>query len=158
MWIGQGSRSGRLKMVLRRSLILSGIARMVPAMTTAGFELGERARLPLFTVLLLIGFGLAGCGHGPGAPDSSAFKSAPADLQAAWKTAFDAAKTNGYVTAYSTLETLGRQTNLDAGQRQAVEDLQTIVGDRLLKAANDGDPQAVKSFQEIKKMSSRRPD
>jgi hypothetical protein len=108
-------------------------------------------------LLPLTGAILAGCGKGGlSVHDSGAFKSAPPELKTSWDLAVAAAKTNGYALAYSTLETLRTQTNLDAGQTKAVEELIGIVGTRVFNAANSGDPEATKALKEIQSITKRR--
>ena len=87
--------------------------------------------------------------------DSDAFKSAPPEIKSQWDTAVAAAKANGYLAAYTTLQNLRAQTNLDDAQGKAVEQLIGVVGTRMFKAANDGDPEAVKAMKEIQSAGNR---
>jgi hypothetical protein len=102
-------------------------------------------------VLLL----LAGCGRGLAVRDSGAFQTAPPELKAQWETGLAAAKTNGYLVAYTTLDALRSQTNLDAAQAKAVEELIGIVGTRMFNAANAGDPEATKALKEVQSRAKR---
>lgn len=87
--------------------------------------------------------------------DSDSFKSAPPEIKAAWQTAVAAAKTNGYLTAYTRLESLQTNSDLSAEQSKAVTDLLGVVGTRMFNAANQGDPEATKAVQEIQATAKR---
>lgn len=111
----------------------------------------------VFTLgLLLCGIAVSGCNRGLAIKESSAFNSAPAELKTQWDSAFAASKTNGYAYASLTLQSLRAQTNLNAEQISAVDELMGVVGARMVKAANDGDPQAVKALKEVRDATSRR--
>lgn len=106
----------------------------------------------VLTLALLTLSVTAGCSRGPDSlamHDSSAFQSAPAELKGMWDTALSAAKTNGYAVAYSNLQKLQAQKNLNAEQSKAVEELLGVVGTRMFNAANNGDPEATKALKEV---------
>ncbi len=117
----------------------------------------EALRLPLCQLFVVVSAAfLLGCNRGPALHDSNAFQSASPELKTMWATAYAAAKTNGYVLAYSTLQNLRNQTNLDAQQIQAVDELIGVVGTRMFDAANKGNPEAVKALQEVQTTTRRR--
>jgi hypothetical protein len=118
---------------------------------------GRSIRTTVIRFVLAAGvLALLGCNRGPALPNSNAFQSAAPELKGRWTTAYAAAQTNGYLLAYSTLQTLRAETNLNAQQIQAVDELIGVVGTRMLNAANKGDSEAVKALQQVQSMSRRR--
>ena len=106
---------------------------------------------------VVVSMSVTGCGQGGlGVHDSGEFQGAAPELKAQWQTAVQAAKTNGYVVAYTTLQKLQTQPGLSAAQAKAAEDLLGVVGTRMFKAANDGDPEATKALKEVQAGAKRR--
>jgi hypothetical protein len=100
---------------------------------------------------------ITGCGKRPLAVhDSDAFQTAAPELKRQWQIAFAAAKTNGYLVAYSNLQNLRAQPSLTAPQATAVEELLGVVGTRMFNAANNGDPEATKALKEVQATAKRR--
>src|SRR5262249_21784789 len=87
---------------------------------------------------------------------STAFQGAPPANKTLWDTSVEALKTNGYVAAYGNLQKLRGQTNLDAEQTKAVDELLGYIGTTLFEKANKGDAEATKALQEINNISRRR--
>jgi hypothetical protein len=95
------------------------------------------------------------CNQGVSVRDSGSFESAPADLKTLWQVSVAAAKTNGYLAAYTNLQTLQAQSGLSSEQAKAVESLIGVVGTRMFNAANKGDPEATKALKEVESLKRR---
>jgi hypothetical protein len=112
--------------------------------------------LSRYACALCVVLGLAGCNHQSlTVRDSDSFKSATPEIRAVWQTAVAAAKTNGYLSAYTSLQSLQTNSNLTAEQSKAVTDLLGVVGTRMFNAANQGDPEATKALQEVQASAKR---
>ena len=110
-----------------------------------------------FALLAAATLMMTGCGKRPLAVhDSDAFQASAPELKRQWQIAFAAAKTNGYLVAYSNLQNLRSQPNLTAPQATAVEELIGVVGTRMFNAANNGDPEATKALKEVQATAKRR--
>jgi len=100
---------------------------------------------------------ITGCGRGGLAVrDSGAFRSASSELKGQWDLAMAAAQTNGYLLAYTNLQSLQGRTGLTAEQSKAVEEMLGVVGTRMFNAANQGDAEATKALKEVQATSKRR--
>jgi len=105
----------------------------------------------------MLGLSVTGCGQGGlSVRDSGEFQGAAPELKTQWQTAVQAAKTNGYLVAYTTLQKLQTQTGLNPAQAKAVEELLGVVGTRMFNAANNGDPEATKAVKEVQAGTMRR--
>jgi hypothetical protein len=103
------------------------------------------------------GLGVTGCDKGGlSVHDSGEFQAASPEVKSQWQTAVEAAKTNGYLVAYTTLQKLQAQPGLTAGQSNAVVELSGVVGTRMFNAANNGDPEATKALKEVQDSTKRR--
>ena len=114
------------------------------------------SRLSFVTAVIL---SLAGCGHkGSGelsSAEAQAFDQASPEMKQMWTVAVEASKTNGYVTAYNMLYTLGGQ-NLSPDQKQAVSKQTASLNDRLLAGMEKGDPVAQQAMEDLKRNPPNR--
>jgi hypothetical protein len=115
------------------------------------------SRFALSFCVLLFMAGATGCNRQSlSVRNSESFKSAAPELKATWQTAVVAAKTNGYLSAYTNLHSLQTNSSLNAEQSQAVTDLLGVVGTRMFNAANEGDPEATKALKEVQASAKRQ--
>jgi hypothetical protein len=63
-------------------------------------------------------FAVAGCQRGSAVGDTHAFVNAPPETKALWQNALAASKTNGYVAAFTGLQSLREATGTDAAQNR----------------------------------------
>ena len=99
----------------------------------------------------------AGCGQHVAkltADQSQAFDRAPADVKQTWEKALAADKANDYVTAAATLDSLMKMT-LNDQQSQALAAERAAFGQRLMQAAEKGDPAAIQAAQNSQKSRTR---
>jgi hypothetical protein len=102
-------------------------------------------------------FLVAGCGqHAVKLTEdqSKAFDSAPAEVKQTWEKALAADKANDYVTAAATLDSLTKMTLSDQ-QSQALAAERAAFGERLMQAAEKGDPAAIQAAQNSQKSRTR---
>jgi hypothetical protein len=78
------------------------------------------------------------------------FDEAPAEIKQVWDKALMADQTNDYLNAQNLLDSLASM-NLNSQQAQALSEELASFQQRLLKAADKGDPAAVKAIQEMNK-------
>lgn len=100
---------------------------------------------------------VAGCGQHVTkvtAEQNKAFDSAPAEVKQTWEKALAADKANDYVNAAAALDSLRKMTLSDQ-QSQALEAERAAFGERLMQAAEKGDPAAVQAVQNSQKSRTR---
>ncbi len=113
-----------------------------------------------FSLALVLGLLLVGCGRGTKAPpasaaDVAAFDQAKPELKQTWQDALAADKKNDYATAHKLLTSLQTQ-ELSTDQREAVKKVFANLSERLRAALENGDPAAQKALQEIRSTTRAR--
>ena len=83
--------------------------------------------------------------------DTKAFDSASPEIKAAWGTIVTASSSNDYTTAILSSRKLQAQGQLTPEQSKAVVDTMTAMNNQMTAAAIKGDPNALKSVEEIRK-------
>jgi hypothetical protein len=100
---------------------------------------------------------VAGCGQHAvklTAEQSKAFDSAPAEVKQTWAKALAADKANDFETAAASLDSLKKMI-LSEPQTQALDAERAAFGERLIKAAENNDPAAVRAVQNSQKSKAR---
>jgi hypothetical protein len=110
----------------------------------------------LFGLPLLWGF--AGCSRKPediATRQARTFQSASAETKALWETAVSATRSNDYFTTLVTLRKVRMQADLSAEQLAAVDETLRAVSEKMNTAANNGDAEAKRAIEELKKSRGR---
>ena len=100
---------------------------------------------------------VAGCGPKVAqltSEQSKAFDSAPPEVKQMWEKALAADKTNDYVTAAASLDSLQKMILSDP-QTQALNAERDAFGERLMKAAGKNDPAAIQAVLNDRKSKTR---
>jgi len=108
------------------------------------------------SILLIVGFFLAGCGKSGGKVDAQAFEKAPPEIKADWDAGVAADKANDYFNASIAYNKVIRQeTKLTPKQFDSVLTASRDLSQRLTTAAANGDAAAKAALAKLMAAQSR---